>query len=384
MRLINFKRFTENWALIRPSIKLLLFCFIASSTHAQDDQNPTLNIGDPAPPLRVHDWIKGTPVKNFEKGQVYIVEFWATWCLPCIASMPHLSVLAREYKDKITILSINVKEKKTTSLKKVKAFVDSMGHRMEYNVAAQDSNFMEVDWFQASREQGIPISFVVNAEGRLAWIGHPKDLDKVLSHIVNNTWDINAEFANRNESKRLEKMNDSLRFELNMYVGNASTGDLGNPDSALLLLNEIIIKEPKLKYAPSIVFHTFSSLLKTNPHKAYEYGKVVLVTPTYNDPSYQGIIDNIKWYSDKLDIPTEIYELGAEAYQAKIDKYGKLGYMNIPNNYKNMADMYWRAKNKLKAIGAMQKAIEGLKSQKDFSAPDLKAFEFQLQQYKNM
>jgi len=61
-----------------------------------------------------------------------------------------------------------------------------------------------------------------------------------------------------------------------------------------------------------------------------------------------------------------------------------LGYMNIPNNYKNMADMYWRAKNKLKAIGAMQKAIEGLKSQKDFSAPDLEAFEFQLQQYKNM
>ena len=165
----------------------LLLCIIAITAQAQDDQSPSLNIGDPAPPLRVREWLKGTPVQQFEKGNVYVLEFWATWCGPCNAAMPHLSALAAEYKDRVTISGIDVYESKNTFMEKVKAFVDSMGSRMEYHVAAEDSNFMEVDWFDASGTRGIPMSFVVNGDGRLAWIGHPKDLDEVLPKIVNNT-----------------------------------------------------------------------------------------------------------------------------------------------------------------------------------------------------
>jgi hypothetical protein len=54
---------------------LLLLCIIAGSSHAQNDPSPSLNIGDPAPPLRVSGWIKGTPVSKFEKGKVYVVDF---------------------------------------------------------------------------------------------------------------------------------------------------------------------------------------------------------------------------------------------------------------------------------------------------------------------
>jgi hypothetical protein len=221
----------------------------------------------------------------------------------------------------------------------------------------------------------------VNAEGKLAWIGHPDDIDEILHKIVNNTWDIKEALARRNENKRLEELDHSVMDTLNTYVGNMyKPGDLGKPDSALLLINEIVRKEPKMKYAPTIAFHTFSSLLKTAPHKAYEYGKEVLVTPTFEDPPYQNLIDLIKWYSDKINIPPEIYELGAEIYQEKINKYAK--YIDIPNNYNNMADMYWRAKNKVKAINAQQKAIEALKSEKKFSKTKMAAFESQLQQYK--
>ena len=360
----------------------LLLCIIAVTAHAQNDPAPSLNIGDPAPPLQVGEWIKGTPVQRFEKGQVYVVEFWATWCGPCIMAMPHLSSLAREYQDKVIILGIDVMEKLTTSMKKVKDFVDSMGHRMDYRVAAEDSNFTEASWFGASGEQGIPKSFVVNAEGKLAWIGHPDDIDEILQKIVNNTWDIKEALARRNENKRLEELDHSVMDTLNTYVRDIYPGDLGRPYSALLLINEIVRKEPKLKYAPIIASNTFSSLLKTDPHKAYEYGKEVLVTPTFEDPPYQNLIDLIKWYSDKINISAEIYELGAEAYQAKINKYAK--YIDIPNNYNNMADMYWRAKNKVKAINAQQKAIEALKSEKNFSAIKIAAFEDRLHQYKRM
>jgi len=384
---MNSKEFKGDCVLRRLKFHLLLLLSIITVTaHAQNDQSPSLNIGDPAPPLREREWIKGTPVQRFEKGKVYVLEFWATWCGPCIAAMPHLSTLAREYRDKVTVLGIDIYEQKATSIKKVKAFVDSMGNRMDFYVAAEDSNFTVADWIEATGgNNGIPMTFLVNAEGRLAWIGHPKDLDEVLRKIVNNTWDVKEAEARRNLNKRLRELDDSLNYELMTYSGDAYKQDyIGKPDSALLFISEIVRNEPKLKYAPLIAANTFSALLKTNPHQAYEFGKKVLVTPTYDDPHYNLIIDAIKWYSDKLNLPSEIYELGAEAYQAKIDHFAYPELLDMPKLYNNMAEMYCRANDKLKAISTQQKAIEALKSKKDFSKTDMATFESRLQQYKNM
>lgn len=371
----------------RCSVGLVLpFCLIVSSLYAQDSQSPPLNLGDQAPALRVSEWIKGTPVQQFQKGKMYVLEFWATWCRPCIASMPHLSALSRKYKDKVTVIAIDIYESKlrpAKSAKQVKAFVDSMGNGMDFNVAIEDSNFMEKRWIDATGERGIPKSFVVDTKGRLAWIGHPKDLDTVLPKVINKSWDIGQELAKRNENKRLARLDDSLNYELNNYAGNTLTNDFGQLDSALIAIKEIIRKEPKLKYAPFIGAHTFTSLLKTNPHKAYEFGQILIITPTYDDPPYHLIISSIEMYSDKLNnLPSEIYDLGAAAYQMEIDQYGKFGNMNIPNDYMKMAEMYRRANNKLKAIDAMQKAIEALQSKKNFSKKEMAAFESRLQQYK--
>jgi thiol-disulfide isomerase/thioredoxin len=361
---------------------LLLLCIITVTTHAQNAQSPSLNIGDPAPPLRLSMWLKGSPVQRFEKGNVYVVEFWSTWCKPCIAAIPHLSTLATEYKDRVTIVGVDIYEETTTSIEKVKAFVDSMGHRMNYHVAAEDSDFMVFGWFKASGEQGIPKSFVIDQEGRLAWIGHPKGgLDDVLSKIVNNDWDIEKALAKRNLDRHLEELDDSLGTELMRYAGNLEKDDLGEPDSALLAINEIIRNEPGLEFAPSIASYTFSALLKTDPYKAYEYGKLLLVTSTYEDPKYHLIWVPINLYSNKLNLPEEIYYLGAEAYQKRIDAYPESAR---PEFYYNMARLYRIANDKSKAIDAAQKAVKALKSEKRFSKADLAAYESRLRQYKNL
>lgn len=369
---------------------LLLLCLTADIAHAQNDQSPSLDIGDPAPPLRVREWLKGTPVQKFEKGQVYVLEFWATWCQPCVAAIPHLSNLARKYRDKVTIIGIDVYEGKSKSRKsmdQVKAFVDSMGSQMDFNVAIEDSNFTVADWIEAAEEKnsGIPRTFVLDAEGRLAWIGYPQHLDEVLSKIVNNTWDVREALTKRTLKKQVEVLDDSLNFELNFYFGNPNKpGDLGKPDSILLLIDEMVRKVPQLKYAPFIVNHAFSALVKTDPQKAYKYGKEILVNPNFEDFPYHLLTGTIEWASKNLNLPSEIYELGAEAYQVEIDQLPYPEIADIPKYYKKMADMYFLAKNKPKAIEAMQKAIEALKNKKDFSKADMATYKSRLQQYKIM
>jgi thiol-disulfide isomerase/thioredoxin len=358
----------------------VLLCITAGTIHGQGAKTTAIDLSDPAPPLRVLEWIKGEPVQQFEKGTVYVIEFWATWCRPCIAAMPHLSNLANEYKGRVIALGIDIYEdkvRKVASREKIKAFVDSMGYQMDYRVGVQDSNYMETGWLEASGEKvnGIPRCFVVNAKGKLAWIGHPKDLAEVLPKIVDNTWDIQEAMATRN----LGPLDREAGDKLSLYADYN-----GKPDSVLSVINEIVSKEPKLKYAPAIAYYTFSWLLKTDPHRAYDYGKVAILTATYEEPAYDVIIDVIRSHSDKINLPAEIYELGAEACQEEINHMPYPDIVPMYKYYHQMAEFYWSAHNKSKAIESGQKAIDALKSEHSFSQADMAAFAARLQQYKKM
>jgi len=306
---------------------------MATAAHAQEPQTPSFNIGDAAPPLRLRSWLKGQPIQHFRKGRLYVVEFWATWCHPCKVVMPHLSALAREYKDRVTFIGVDIYEKKTTSLEKIKFFVDSMGHRMDYNVAAGDSDFMSKGWLDASGERGIPKAFVVNEEGRVAWIGHPRELAGVLPRIVSHSWDVKAELAKRLLEKHLEHLDMDEGYELGRFAG-----DPGKPDSMLAAIEELLRKEPGMKYMPVIVAYTFSALLKTNPHKAYLFGEEMLVA-TGDDLPYDMIYKNVESFPTSL--PAEIYRLAAEAFRAEIKVDSE--YLNLPDMYHRMAQMQRRA-----------------------------------------
>lgn len=369
----------------------LLFCIITVNCYAQDEHPVSLNIGDPAPQLSVYVWIKGEPVQQYEKGHVYVVEFWATWCAPCKAAMPHLSAIAREYKDKVTVIGIDHNEMPMKSIeerdKKVKNFVDSMGNRMDYHVAIEDSINTVVDWLKNSGEynKGIPKTFVVNGEGKLAWIGHPAKLPEVLAKILNNDWDLNKVYDKRIFDKYVKALADSLNYELMNYTGVGYSLDPSNKlDSALLYISEIVSKEPALEFTAPIANHTFPTLLILDQEKAYEFGKKLIVTPTYEDPAYYVIINAVKAYADRITLSPKIYQLAAEAQQLEIDEIPYPETFNIPNRYNNMAKMYSHANDKLKAIAAQEKAIDALKRKKNFSQTELASFEERLQQYKKM
>src|SRR6185436_4580547 len=85
-------------------LSFFLGTFISLSFGAIAADSTILNVGDKIPELKYDKWLKGTPIKEYEKGRLYIFEFWATWCGPCRQAMPHLSGIATKYKDKLTVI----------------------------------------------------------------------------------------------------------------------------------------------------------------------------------------------------------------------------------------------------------------------------------------
>ena len=73
----------------------------------QYKNTPTLKIGDPAPQIKVEGWARGEAITSFEKGKVYVLDFWATWCGGCIASFPHISFVANKYRGKVRFCSVD-------------------------------------------------------------------------------------------------------------------------------------------------------------------------------------------------------------------------------------------------------------------------------------
>ena len=147
------------------------------------------------------------------------------------------------------------------------------------------------------------------------------------------------------------------------------------------MINQMVKNEPKLKYTPCIAANTFMSLLKTNPHKAWEYGREMLAASTYEESLNYFIYDNVEFFADKLNLPAEIYRLAIEAYLVDIDQYPET--TNIPKAYHKMAAYHWHANEKSAAVDTEQKAIEALKNKKDFSKADMAEFESRLQQYRS-
>jgi thiol-disulfide isomerase/thioredoxin len=159
-------------------------------------------IGDPAPPLRVERWVKGNPIRIAPGTNIFVVEFWATWCPPCRKSIPHLTELQQKYGPKgVAIIGIS-----SEKVEEVSPFVTSQGANMNYRVAVDSSGTSMKAWMDAYGQNGIPHAFIVDRQGKVAWHGFPSaELDSALEKMTEGKFDIKQAQGFENGNRAVEQ-----------------------------------------------------------------------------------------------------------------------------------------------------------------------------------
>ena len=156
----------KQWTNIAFIIGLILILFTPLGFHARVLVGRLLSTSaavlktELQMPVENYDWqlvdVKGNKF-NFEntKGKVVLVNFWATWCPPCVAEMPSLQSLYNDYNDKVVFMFVA-----QDKVEKVSAFIA----KKEYSLPVYYSK-TEAPSILTSKT--IPTTYVINKEGKI-------------------------------------------------------------------------------------------------------------------------------------------------------------------------------------------------------------------------
>ena len=131
-------------------LSILLFS-ISFSVHAQ---------------VQVGKVLYTTSINQYKETHLVLIDFWATWCGPCINIGEQLEITQDIYKDDLSIISLSNESEKT-----VQRFIDRENPGLTIAIDNSGKTFRKY-----GVNKSLPYSVLLNQEGELLWEGHPADL----------------------------------------------------------------------------------------------------------------------------------------------------------------------------------------------------------------
>lgn len=165
---------------------LLLDPAQAESPALSHDLTPIKAPG-PAPGLRLPNLAGETVDIRSLEGKVVVVNFWATWCPPCIREMPSMEQLYLMTGDRgVVVLAVNIGE----DLETISPFLDSLTPRPSFPVLIDS----DASSLSAWKVRGLPTTQVVDPDGQLAFealggreFSHPKLIEQLMDLLDEST-----------------------------------------------------------------------------------------------------------------------------------------------------------------------------------------------------
>jgi cytochrome c biogenesis protein CcmG, thiol:disulfide interchange protein DsbE len=165
-------------AIAKPSLGLLVLIFSLSSCSTSEPDPANVVVGSQAPSFALASLDGGTVQSSSLKGTPVVLNFWATWCQPCMSEIPELKELAASSKAKVVGIALDQE-----GLKTIRPFVAT--NKINYTVLVGDEEV-----FQRFNGIGIPYTLLLDASQRIVKIYRGPTTKKVIEEDLKTIGDV--------------------------------------------------------------------------------------------------------------------------------------------------------------------------------------------------
>jgi|GEM_PF-1263651 len=256
---------------LKVSLFVCLLALLSPDASGAETMSPPFR----APDLAVGQWLTPHPPQKADLiGRPYVIEFWASWCVPCQRSIKHMTEIQKRYSNEGLIIIAFAQD---NSVDTVLSFIKQK--EINYNVAMDAGNSLEYSVTE------IPTVFIVNHEGIVVWRGYPWDgqFDKMVRKVVAEAPPaVTGGVALGPFEKYKDDLHGGKRFATAYRDIKTQSETPDNPDAhtargIILAIDLTIIRRINqahvLRYSePSSAYHIYSEL-------ATRYGGIAVTQP---------------------------------------------------------------------------------------------------------
>ena len=145
----------------------LLNVFIFSFTFFGYSQTELKN-NQIAPEIKITNWLKNAPADKTLANKFIVLEFWATWCKPCLEYVPHLNELQKKYKQD-NLLFLNISDEKEARISKILEKINFETIVVTDTSKTTFENYKSLEYNDVMR----PTTVLIDDQGKIKWVGYP-------------------------------------------------------------------------------------------------------------------------------------------------------------------------------------------------------------------
>jgi len=175
---------------------IAVICFIPLRSLSQ------LSLNSKAPKINTANWINKTSTPVEIKKKFIVLEFWATWCAPCLGALPHLNRIQNEFKKHKELVFLSVTDE---NIEKVKGILPRFN--FESTIVSDTTGSTH----KAFKIESLPITFLIDDNGLIKWIGDPMSLTaSQINKFLQGEKPVDSQIDNEIFQSRTDNYLDSL------------------------------------------------------------------------------------------------------------------------------------------------------------------------------